>query len=560
MRFRFTPFLRATAAGLVVVAGVLALVATLAPRPATHSAKANKAPVCKINAAICTETIDPWSYDGAYTGHDEPSVLFYSSTAGSGNANLYRLTLPTQPLTKPVQNGSGSTWDFQLHPAFWFGMAMCDDQSGPNPGGDPNLARAGAQVLCTPDSDANIFTSIIPGDPNYIGKHPGMAFMEMQFYPPGWAPWQFATSCDPTKWCAAMTIDQLNENQNTGALNNAACLSTVGLEPVNLAFITRTGVAQAPANPVDATAATYNPTASKDLMMQGGDRLTVDMHDTTAGFQVVINDQTSGQSGSMTASTANGFGHVIFDPSAGTCTTDKQPFHPGYSTSSENTRVMWAAHSYNVAFSDEIGHFEYCNAVDGQGGSCTSAGVNDPGGVDGDDGGCFAPPFQAPFVPTSVRVGGCLGTDVDFDGVGYQSGSWPGNGNDANTPTPITFSSPLANGTTFDRVAFETDLPRIEIPSLSPTNHCNRTTGVGCVNPPNGPNGPVFYPFFNANTSGGVCTWYEGGGGTPHNTYDGVNSTTEFGPLSFIYYPVSSGASRRTNDFRNVVSSNPCPA
>jgi hypothetical protein len=544
------------------VTAIVILGATLASFHATpQAAKAAplSAPLCKANPAICTETLDPWSYDGTYTGHDEPSVLFYSSTPGSGNSNLYRVTLPTQPGTKPAQDGSGSTWDFQLHPAFWFGMAMCDNQSGPNPNGSP---LAGSNVPCTPDSDANIFTGTTPGAPDYIGKHPGVAFMEMQFYPPGWVPWQFATSCSPDQWCAAMTIDQLSQNQNiagTGGINNPACLSTVGIEPVNLAFITRTGVAQGPANPVDATSATYVPTPSKDLMMSGGDQLTVDMHDTSAGFQVVIHDLTSGQSGSMTASSANGFGHVIFDPSASTCTTDHAAFHPAYSTSSENTRVIWAAHSYNVAYSDEIGHFEYCNAVNHQGGRCTSAGVNDTSGVDGDDGGCFAPPFQAPFVPTSVKVGGCLGTDGDFDGVGYQPSAWPGNGNDANAPTPISFSSPLFNGTTnYDRLAFETDLPRIEVfNNPSTNNHCNRTTGANCVNPPVGAN---FYPFFNANTSGGQCVWYEGGGGTPHNTYDGVNSTTEFGPLSFIDYPVPTGISTRTNDFRNVLSSNPCPA
>jgi hypothetical protein len=43
-----------------------------------------------------------------------------------------------------------------------------------------------------------------------------------------------------------------------------------------------------------------------------------------------------------------------------------------YSTSSEHTRVPWAAHSYNVAFSDEIGHFEYCSAVDANG-NCIQA-------------------------------------------------------------------------------------------------------------------------------------------------------------------------------------------
>jgi hypothetical protein len=70
-----------------------------------------------------------------YIGHDEPSVLFYSHRAGSGNTNIYRVRLPKEPPLKPQQNGQGGTWNFQLRPTFWLGMAMCDDQSAPNPGG-----------------------------------------------------------------------------------------------------------------------------------------------------------------------------------------------------------------------------------------------------------------------------------------------------------------------------------------------------------------------------------------------------------------------------------------
>jgi hypothetical protein len=152
-------------------------------------------------------------------------------------------------------------------------------------------------------------------------------------------------------------------------------------------------------------------------------------------------------------------------------------------------------------------------------------------------------------------IGGCIFTDTDFDGVSYQPGAWPGNGNDANAPTPITFSSPKFNGTqNFERMAFETDLPRIEV--FGAPNNCNRTTGAGCVNPPNGAN---FYPFYNANTSGGQCAWYEGGAGTPHNTYNGVNSTTEFGALLTLTYPTVGGTLNRINNFRNVLGSNPCP-
>jgi hypothetical protein len=50
-----------------------------------------------------------------------------------------------------------------------------------------------------------------------------------------------------------------------------------------------------------------------------------------------------------------------------------------YSTSSEQTRVIWAAHSYNVAFTDEIGDWQYCNgvAVPATGGGSSHLVIND---------------------------------------------------------------------------------------------------------------------------------------------------------------------------------------
>jgi hypothetical protein len=512
---------------------------------------------CEENGPLCTEAADPLGYE--YTGHDEPSLLFYSNTSGSGNTNLYRMTLPTDPPTAPTQAGTGGTFNFQLHPAFWFGMAMCDDQSSPNPGGS---AFAGPNVPCTPDSDANIYTSTNPADPNYIGKHPGSAFMEMQFYPPGWIKWPAGDSCDPTKWCAALNIDSLSTNANTGVNNNASCLSIAGIEPVNFAFITRSGKAQAPANPVDATLTTYTASPSVDLMMQSGDQLTIDMHDTSAGFTVIVNDLTSGQSGSMTASVANGFGQVNYDPSGTTCTVTHAPFHPQYATSSENTRVVWAAHSYNVAFSDEIGHFEFCNAVTQQTGDCTQDGVGDAdtalGGAE-DDEYCFVPPFQPPVQSTKIKIGGCFGTDIDFDGVPYQK-VWPGSTTNSAAeasldPSPIKFTSPRFNGTQpYSRIAFEADLPRIEFATNPPcqrhvSNPADPSPGTGCVNPPAGAN---FYPIYST-TGSSPCVWQLGGANIPGstNTFGGT-STAEYGPLLLLAYPAVGGVTTRYNDFRNV--------
>jgi hypothetical protein len=549
---------------LLIAAASAASLAAISLVPAASGALADQAryghPFCENNAVTCTEVFQ--SIGKYYTGHDEPSALFYSNTAGSGNNATYTMKLPTDPPTRPVQDGTGGTFNFQLHPAFWFGMAMCDNQSAPNPGGSPGRPN----VPCTADSDANIFNSSDPTSPAYIGNHPGTAFMEMQFYPPGWAPWPAGNSCAATEWCAALNIDSLSQNMNAGTQLNPTCAAVTGLEYVNFAFITKNGVSQAPANPVDSTLATFTPNLTKDLLFHNGDTLTVAMGDTSNGFKITINDRTTGQTGSMTASAANGFGEVQYNPAPSTaCVNIPTNFHPAYSTSSENTRVPWAAHSYNVAFSDEIGHFEYCNGVNPSTGHCAAAGVTDPAGVDGDDVGCFSPANS-----TSVRVAGCLGTDVDFDGPEY-SNTWPGTFSNAALDaqfhsTPIQFTSPLTNGSTnYDRVAFEADLPRIEFATNPPcqrhfANPADPSPGSGCVNPPVGAS---FYPFFSTNSVGGHCVWQLGGDNIPGTTNDfGGSSATGFGTAQFLLaYPAANGMPTiRWNDFRNILSSNPCPA
>src|SRR5262249_48228854 len=114
------------------------------------------------------------NFQGEYSGHDEPALFFYSNESGSGNHVVYRLTLPSDPPVPPRQDGTGGTFNFQLHPTFWFSMALCDSQSAPN-----------FTHLCHPVTDANIFSNPDPNAPDFIGHHPGSAFLEMQFYPPG---------------------------------------------------------------------------------------------------------------------------------------------------------------------------------------------------------------------------------------------------------------------------------------------------------------------------------------------------------------------------------------
>src|SRR5438874_5904439 len=68
---------------------------------------------CADGSPICAETNDSIGYGGAYTGHDEPSLLFYSNTAGSGNESNYRVVIPTDPPILPKQDGTGGTFNFQ---------------------------------------------------------------------------------------------------------------------------------------------------------------------------------------------------------------------------------------------------------------------------------------------------------------------------------------------------------------------------------------------------------------------------------------------------------------
>src|SRR5581483_9793035 len=97
---------------------------------------------------------------------------------------------------------------------------------------------------CRPDSDRNIAKA---GNP----FHPGTAFMEVQFYPPGFVQQFDGFSCSGTRWCVAMTIDSYSANPLTGQSLNTTCAKKVGVEYVNFAYLTKSGRPQGPPNPVD---------------------------------------------------------------------------------------------------------------------------------------------------------------------------------------------------------------------------------------------------------------------------------------------------------------------
>ena len=508
---------------------------------------------CSTGAIVCTEVNEPNALGSYYVGHDEPSTLFYSNQNGSGNQNQWQMVLPSDP---PPDGAAGRSYNFELHPAFWFGMAMCDTQSAPHPA---------AIHTCAADSDANITS-----DAN-IANHAGTAFMEMQFYPPGWKLWPPGNSCDATKWCAALNIDSLSRDYSTGQDLNATCQGTTGLEYVNFAFITKNGVPQGPPNPVESTFdGTFTPNLSADLLMNSGDTIITTMHDTAHGLRIDIKDATTGASGFMVASAANGFGQVKFAPDPSTeCTNIPYDFHPMYSTSSPATRVPWAAHSYNIAFADEIGHFDFCTVTNGGNGHSCLRGTGlegvpgDQEARDGDDFSCFNA-SESSLVP----VTGCTFTNGGFDGVPYQP-VWPDGS--PNHPTPIMFSSPLTGPNyhqNYKQMGFEADLPRVEFSDTSTAGTCDRTTGIGCTlipatDDPNGSGGFVpanFYPFFSINQSAGNCLWLIGND-VPGVTTNDFGKNAQYGSFLNLTYPAFGGGgttTQRINDFRNIIA-NPCP-
>ena len=481
------------ALGTLTAAGPGALAGGTAPRGSDCNGLGANAPGGRTANYGCTEIRrskagEPVEINGTYVGHDEPLVAYYSNKPGSGNDVQFRVKLPVDPPKPPNGKVGGPISTFQLYPAFWLSMILCDNESFPE-----------GTKKCTPDSDSNIQ---VP----FTETHAGTAFLEMQFYPPGWSPFITQFSCDQTHWCASLHINSVQGNFDFSQLNNNCT------EPTAFAWIQRNGRPTGPAGPDNVTDATFTPD-NQTLLMNPGDDLLVTMKDTPQGLINRIQDLTTGQSGFMVSSARNGFRHIKWDPVNFTCQGEPYTYHPMYATSrapagqSPQTWAGWSAHTVNVAASLEIGHFESPDAA------------SDVGGVD------EQPCFPGPTIP------GCIGTDTDFDGFSYDAVYPDGR---AKHPTPVLWSSPRTrdNGTggyaeSFSQVNLETDLPAIEAT-------CDVFTGAGCTNPPTG---AAFYPFpHTMKASGpsspdGSCLWTIGANHPQQIRDFGGTSAKAWGPL-----------------------------
>jgi hypothetical protein len=483
-------------------------------------------------------------YDnGWYIGHDEPTIQFLSTKPGTGDNVTWNQQLPVDPAAAPTDNSPGSpvTHTFELTVAPWLSMMMCDPNSYP-------------QTPCTPESDSNATS--------YNGEGGGSAFMEMQFYPPGSAPFIDSISCDNTHWCAALTIDSLE------ATNNFAYINTACEEPVNFAFIQQDTPANndnpaptGPPSPQLADTATFVPSTST-LLMNPGDSLSVHMADAqvpgqpkgTDAFQVVIHDNTTGAVGSMQASAANGF----MNTNINNCDGTPFNFQPEFNTASPANISPWAALQANINTEFETGHFTPCSSLSGKGSDqCQGAyeqatgpdnAKASPEGSGGNDGFCasqgqtFGPYGVGGATSDPVTVTGCdnfnNGGDLDYDGTPYYP-DWPTGTTPTSFPSTMVQQQPMSGSSDYSQMRVETDLAATEYT-------CSSTNLAGCTAPPPGPGN--FYPYWTQNGSGSACVFEFGQ--VPGNTFSAAGSSpdSQYGAPTSRYFGNLSGP----------VQANPC--
>ena len=409
---------------------------------------------------------------------------------------------------------------FELTPAPWFGMSICDPNSYP-------------QTPCTPNSDSNAPHGKFAGG--------GGAFMEMQFYPPGFGPFADSISCDNTHWCAAMTIDSLEARSN-GSMNNAC------VEPVNFAFIQTNGVPAGPPSPQLSDLATLTPNRHT-LLMNPGDVIRTHMFDASLGggqhaLEITVSDLTTGKSGFMIASAANGF----MNTNILNCNGTPFNFQPLFNTARPQNSVGWSVLLSGILSEYEIGHFEPCSSVTGPATLALSATVTDtywqvchgayenaapPDGsssVESGDAPCYKAGDTHGGLAPPNEVTGCLDEftqngDLDFDGTSYYA-DYPDSLKPGPFPSPILQLQPTTNGARYPNLQFETDVPASELTT------CNPSTPSGCTAPaPNTPGN--FYPYWTQARVGGQCVW-EFGNMTNGNTFGQDHQYAHLVPHGFF--------------------------
>jgi hypothetical protein len=574
--------LRLLPGGFILVVAAMFGVAMTGSVPATASVQASPgytpaargsldcngfSPVQKpLRASECTDirgdlgvdNANTWGgrfYDnGHYIGHDEPDSTFLSNRPGSGGNVTWTVTLGRDPAAAPGDSTPGkdvSHW-FELTPAPWFSMALCDPNSYP-------------QTPCTPNSDSNAPTCLGPNCTTATSGG-GSTFMEMQLYPPGNPPFADSESCDGTHWCAALTIDSL-ECTAGFALCNPDCE-----EPANFAFIQKDGVPAGPPAPQNADLSTSTPNSST-LLMNPGDTIRIHMFDARApggsrAFTVVIDDLTQHTSGFMQASAANGFQNT----SMATCAGTPFNFQPEYSTAAPGNINPWGAIATDISTEFETGHWEPCTSLSDEitnpfdqadtggtynecSGPYESAGPPDGTTPEAGEAVCYNagdthPGYAGPGTSSPPdEMTGCQDNvfqngDLDFDGTPYWT-EWPTGTTPNRYPSTFVEQFPTTNGSQYSRYFFQTDIALSESTCEGNTlGGTGPTSSTGCTVPPQGPG--HFYPYWSSVHFGNSCALEFGNVSSgPFLTDYGKDAEYGQDQFSTLGYPEFEGATHR---------------
>ena len=135
--------------------------------------------------------------------------------------------------------------------------------------------------------------------------------------------------CAATRYCAAMTIDSFEPEPEHGRVQQrrtATTSSSAGPEPISWAYVTKSGVSQAPADPLFTGTLRQSELRGRQPGLQPGSddeagRSDQDPPARHAGRVPGRPDRPDDATrrGSMTASVANGFAHVLYEPDSSTC-------------------------------------------------------------------------------------------------------------------------------------------------------------------------------------------------------------------------------------------------
>jgi hypothetical protein len=372
----------------------------------------------------------------------------------------------------------------------------------------------------------------------------------LQFYPPGFGPWVDAPSFDNTHWGAALTIDSLEVSKNFKHQNNNC------VEPVNFAFITKDGVPPGPPSPQLANLASNTPNADT-LLMNPGDTIQVHIFDAPApgggdAVMTTVDDLTTGESGFMQGSAANGF----MNTGIGNCHGYPFNFQPAYNTAAPNNISPWGAGTEVISAAVETGHFEPCTSLSNESTITLFAGVTDQywntcngpyeaapddPTLEPSDAYCFPAGDTHGGLATNLpdTITGCEDNlvqngDLDFDGSAYYP-EWP-TGTTPNTfPSTFQIQPPTtgASGSLYSDFQYQTDIAFSEI------HTCTPSTPAGCAVPP--PTAPGrFYPYWSLQTSttAPTCLWDFGNVATGNT--DGADA--QYGSIISPTFPDLVGA------------------